>query len=45
MFNEFNEFKEKLCKLFTVLNKPLVAERAIQRLQQTKSARDYANKF
>jgi hypothetical protein len=45
MFNKFNEFKEKLRKLFTVLNKPLVAERAIQRLRQTKAARDYANNF
>jgi hypothetical protein len=29
MFDEFDEFKEKLRKLFTVLNEPLVAERAI----------------
>jgi hypothetical protein len=45
MFDEFNEFKKKLRKSFTVLNELLVAERAIQRLQQTKSARDYANEF
>jgi hypothetical protein len=45
MFDEFNEFKEKLRKLFTVPNKPLVAKWAIQRLRQTKSARDYANEF
>jgi hypothetical protein len=45
MFNKFNKFKEKLCKLFTVPNKLLVAKQAIQRLQQTKAARDYANNF
>jgi hypothetical protein len=45
MFNEFNKFKEKLRKLFIVLNKLLVAKQAIQRLRQNKSARDYANKF
>jgi hypothetical protein len=45
MFNKFDKFKEKLRKLFTVLNELLVAKQAIQRLRQTKSARDYANKF
>jgi hypothetical protein len=45
MFDEFDKFKKKLRKSFTVLNKLLVAKQAIQRLQQTKSARDYANKF
>jgi hypothetical protein len=45
IFDEFDEFKEKLRKSFTVLNELLVAERAIQRLRQTKSARDYANEF
>jgi hypothetical protein len=45
MFDEFDEFKEKLRKSFTVPNEPLVAERAIQRLRQTKSAGDYANEF
>jgi hypothetical protein len=33
MFDEFDKFKEKLRKLFTVLNELLVAKRAIQRLQ------------
>jgi hypothetical protein len=45
MFNEFDEFKEKLRKLFTVLNKLLVAKQAIQRLRQTKATRDYTNNF
>jgi hypothetical protein len=45
MFDEFNKFKEKLRKLFTVSNELLVAKQAIQRLQQTKAARDYANNF
>jgi hypothetical protein len=45
IFDEFDEFKEKLRKSFTVPNEPLVAERAIQRLRQTKAAGDYANDF
>jgi hypothetical protein len=45
MFNKFNKFKEKLRKLFTVLNKLLVAKQVIQCLQQTKSTGNYANEF
>ena len=45
MFNDFEGLKEKVRQSFKVANESLVAERAIQRLKQTKSAGDYANEF
>ena len=45
MFQDWDEFKEKLRQTFSVANETNDAERAIQSLRQTKSAGDYANKF
>lgn len=45
MFEQWSEFKEKIRQTFSVANEPSVAERAIQKLRQTRSAGDYANKF
>jgi hypothetical protein len=45
MFKEYLEFKDKLRQSFGTAKEPLIAERAIQRLRQHKSASDYANEF
>ncbi|KAF1995640.1 hypothetical protein P154DRAFT_412046, partial [Amniculicola lignicola CBS 123094] len=42
MFKDYAKFKDKIRQTFAVPGEPAIAERAIQRLRQTKSAGDYA---
>jgi hypothetical protein len=43
--NDFNLFKDKIQTVFSLANEAANAERAIQRLQQTRSAANYASTF
>jgi len=43
--SNFNQFKDKIKPVFRVLNELTIAQRNIQRIQQDKSAADYAAKF
>jgi hypothetical protein len=43
--NDFNLFKDKIQTVFGLANEAADAERAIQRLQQTRSAANYASTF